>query len=257
MENDITNRKHASNDEELHQAAFASLDFRKLPWGVLSQRTFTVYLGGETSWPIEGVGHRFREYIANVIYVLSDKSLKDVDLWRCSDAASSRPLLLVDRRVGFGRHVWCLLDFTRPGDGKDVHIRVHRLIPRHLDIWDYTLLRFLGFPLALVGIGLHLFMRLAGDRSESDWFSSRISTSVAFITAVLAFFAWLFKMPYIPFVPIPPELLILVVGLIVSGIIHVMEANRPRPDIERYSAELMMTVQQAVQTATVTMQPAI
>ena len=232
-------------------SAFRSLSFRRLPWGTLGQWTPLMYYGDERYFPADGCGARIGDYIDNVIYVFSSTLMNDVALWRCSAEDSARRLLLVDRRVGVGRHVWCLLAFTRPGDGTNVHVKFYQLYPRHLDVWDWTLVRHLGFPFSVLN---SVLVGLSGHQPKEE-----TPGNTKGITALIVFGL--------------PILVGLIVGALsadpangvgfcvltfftVIFLLNAFEAKKPLKDMEQYSLELMTAVQQSLQTATITMAPA-
>ncbi len=232
------------SDAPGQSTAFASLGYYRLPPGTLRRWCPVIYYAGEQLMPATGLGRKRLDYLANIIWVIHQKS-GHLNLRRCSAPDAEHLLLLVDHHVGIGRHVWCLLDITRPAGGEDLSVKFYRLIPRHLDIWDWSLLRHVGFPL----IFLWDFVASAagGHRPEENfaqWFLVPVVIGCSLITGIA--------------VGLTSGAM---TGLIAGGSFFVaaafaenlIMAKKPLPDMERHSAELLQLIADAVQTATIEM----
>jgi hypothetical protein len=184
-----------------------------------------------------------------------------IDMWRCSAEDAEHLLLLFEHRVGFGRHVWCLLDITRPAGGEDLNVRLHKLIPRHLDVWDWTLLRYLGFPVALAWGLFKGTMNMPSQTHDPDeasfGFAPKILLYITVGTSLLAALVVLlitgFKKVLVDNLVIGTMVAVPTM-LVISFIELILTAKKPLPDMVRHSSELQFMVTQEVNLVTVAFQ---
>jgi hypothetical protein len=227
--------------------AYGSLTYRPLPFFTLRRQALTVLHQGEVAFPVEQIGPRKLELVDGILWVISQKRMVDIEFWRCGAESDERLLLLIDRRVGWLRHVWCLIEVHQLGSGADVNIKLHQLAPRHVDWLDLTLLRYLAFPVAAAIMPLNA-MAMFGGAASMSLVGNRASLGILFfvsLVAVLFGCGW----AALGHEAIAPAGILFGVGVCVCFVLYVLEANEPNVIVARASNELGQMVQGAIMTA--------
>jgi hypothetical protein len=240
-------RNRINSPESTQYAAFESLAFYELPRGTLEKWSPLLHYRGDSVFPAEGLGDRRPEYVENIMWMILHLG-EAINLFRCSNADESHLLLLVDNRVGFGRHVWCILDITRPASGRDLSVKVHSIVPRHLDIFDWTLIRYLRIPVVFV-----LSFLTAIDNPQQR--GSEALKNVANPMGVFVLGAAILIGTVVGILfRIQAGLIAFGSAFVLGSIVEaVVTAQEPLPDMERCAIDLQQLVMQAVHTATMEM----
>lgn len=135
-----------------HPGAFQALPLRSLPWGLSCKGAPGVWLFDDDPLDFDNVAHqglRFDEFLGDVVTELAKKNLQSATVWRSHLAGS--PVVFIEQNIGVMRRLWCVVEFERVAGGSNVGVRVRRMVPRNLDVFDWTLTRpLIGFPFLMI-----------------------------------------------------------------------------------------------------------